>query len=235
MFSIQTHIQQLRYLVIIGILGGLIFAPNLAFPTVHAAGNQPNTAAGIDDANADLKNTIGIKESEAVSVINEMQSETMMTVSNSITQRPETWKTWNVVPSLSQNAISIYKRGLAMGNNPHAFSKIGDGEISAAWFLTAFDQGPRFYDLGPYTDLQPTIDYFAGSFQRQGMAARRGFNAQQILDPSLADPRFCQTNESPLNCELRLHNPSFALISMGTNQVWQPVEFERGLRKLLKR
>lgn len=121
-----------------------------------------------------------------------------------------------------------------MGNNPRAFSKIGDGEISAEWFLTAFDLGTGYYNLGTDSDLQDTIDFFAGSFGRQSQSARRGFNVQRVLDPSLADAEFCQMGETPLDCELRLHHPSFALISMGTNQVWQPDEFEVGLRKIIE-
>ncbi len=148
--------------------------------------------------------------------------------------QPEAWQSWDVLPSLSPTALAIYQRGLELGNNPHAFSKIGDGEISAAWFLTDFDLGPEFYDLGPYSGLETTIDYFSGSFSRQGMAAHRGFNAQRVLDPALADPRLCQFNETPLDCEIRLNHPSFALISMGTNQVWQPVEFEAGLRQIIE-
>jgi hypothetical protein len=136
---------------------------------------------------------------------------------------------------MSPNALSIYEKGLEMGNNPRAFSKIGDGEISAAWFLTDFDLGPSYYDLGAYTDLQTTVAYFTGSFGRQGQAARRGFNVQRVLDPSLAKSEFCKMNETPLDCEIRIHHPSFALISMGTNQVWQAEQFESGMRAIIER
>jgi hypothetical protein len=148
--------------------------------------------------------------------------------------QPEAWQSWDVLPTLSPTALAIYRRGLEMGNNPQAFSKVGDGEISAAWFLTDFDLGHEFYELGSYSGLETTIEYFAGSFSRQGMAAHRGFNAQRVLDPSLADPRLCQLNETPLDCELRLNHPSFAMISMGTNQVWQPEEFETGMRQIIE-
>jgi hypothetical protein len=36
-----------------------------------------------------------------------------------------------------------------------------------------------------------------------------------------------------LTCELRLHRPAFAILSLGTNQVWQPDEFEAGMREIL--
>ena len=146
----------------------------------------------------------------------------------------EEWQSWPVVPIVGKTAYDLYQRGQASGNNPRAFSKIGDGEISTEWFFTAFDLGEAYYDLGPYQDLRPVIDHFRGSFSRMGMAARRGFNTQKILDPALSDPSQCQEDESPLACELRLHRPAFAILSLGTNQVWQPEEFEAGMRQILE-
>jgi hypothetical protein len=143
------------------------------------------------------------------------------------------WQSWPVIPRVGEAARGLYQRGQAGGNNPHAFSKIGDGEISTEWFFTAFDLGDPYYDLGPYQDLRPVIAHFAGSFGRTGMAARRGFNTQKILDPSLSDPALCESSESPLTCELRLHRPAFAILSLGTNQVWKPDEFELGMRQIL--
>ena len=146
----------------------------------------------------------------------------------------EAWQSWPVVPVvLSQQVRQLYQRGLLNGNNPGALSKIGDGEISTEWFFTAFDLGEPHYDLGPYQDLRAVIDQFEGSFGRLGLAARRGFNTQRILDPSLSDSSVCALDESPLACELRLHRPVFAILSLGTNQVWKPDEFAVGMRQIL--
>jgi hypothetical protein len=144
------------------------------------------------------------------------------------------WQSWPVIPAVSKAAQELYQRGQAGGNNPRAFSKIGDGEISTEWFLTAFDLGENYYDLGPYQDLRSVIEYFAGSFGRIGVAARRGFNTDRILDPVLSDRALCEAGESPLTCELRLHKPAFAMLSLGTNQVWQPEEFEKGMRQIVE-
>ena len=143
------------------------------------------------------------------------------------------WQLWPVVPSVSPGTRLIYQRGQSSGNNTHAFSKIGDGEISAAWFFTAFDLGSEYYDLGPYQDLQPVIDHFPGSFERIGMAAKRGFNTKHILDTTVALDAPCVSGESPITCELRLHRPAFAILSLGTNQAWTPDEFESGMRQML--
>lgn len=145
----------------------------------------------------------------------------------------EVWQSWPVVPSVSKTARELFQRGQTAGNNARAFSKIGDGEISAAWFLTAFDLGPQHYNLGAHQDLLPVIEHFAGSFERMGVAAKRGFNTDRILDASSNDAALCESGESPLSCELRLHRPAFAILSLGTNQVWEPDEFEAGMREML--
>ena len=144
------------------------------------------------------------------------------------------WQSWPVVPLVSNTARDLYQHGQSEGNNPHAFSKVGDGEVSAEWFLTMFDLGKDYYDLGPYQNLLPVIENFPGSFGRIGMAARRGFNTERILDPALRNTELCESGESPLTCELRLHRPAFVFLSLGTNQVWQPEEFEKGMRQILE-
>jgi hypothetical protein len=128
---------------------------------------------------------------------------------------------------------AVYQRGQVNGKDPRAFSKVGDGEISAEWFFTMFDDGERYYDLGPFPDLTSAIEYFHGSFRRIGIAARRGFNTNRILDSAWSDGNLCQPNESPLACELRLQRPAFAIVSLGTNQVWEPEQFESGMRQIL--
>jgi hypothetical protein len=150
------------------------------------------------------------------------------------TPLPDSWQDWPVIPVVSSRMTEIYLQGIEAGNNPLAFSKIGDGEISTNWFFSPFDYGPQFYDLGPYSDLQAVIDAFAGSFARQSMAARPGFGTVQVLDPMMADYSICDYGETPLECELRLHQPSFALISMGTSQCWRAEEFEAGMREIIR-
>ncbi|MDP1547291.1 MAG: SGNH/GDSL hydrolase family protein [Anaerolineales bacterium] len=152
------------------------------------------------------------------------------TISPTCTQ----WQKWPVIPNVSKTSLELYMRGLTIGNNPHAFSKIGNGEISTTWFLGVFDLNDEYYVLGEYQKLSTTIEHFRGSFGRVGFAARRGFNTNLILNPTIMENSpFCYSGESPLGCELRVHQPSFAIISLGTNQVWNPEEFETGLRQIL--
>ena len=148
---------------------------------------------------------------------------------------PEDWQNWPVVPTVDPEIKVLFQHGLVLGNNPAAFSKIGDGEISTVWFLTRYDLDPGNYQLGPFTGLQSVIDHFSGSFGRVGTAAGSGYNTTIILGPVPAGTRGCNPGESHLDCDLRVYHPSFAIISLGTNQVWQPEVFEPGLRQIIER
>jgi len=147
---------------------------------------------------------------------------------------PGEWKSLPVVPALSPQAVDTFQKGIALGNNPQAFSKVGDGEVATSWFLTIFDLDPSYYDLGPHEYLEPVIETYAGSFEHVGIAAHAGFSTTLILDPLLAPDDVCEVEESPLECELRRHRPSFTFISLGTNQVWTPKLFEAELRQMVE-
>lgn len=134
---------------------------------------------------------------------------------------------------VSAGARAIYQRGLALGNNPRAFSKVGDCNSVIPYFLSAFDKGE--YRLGPaYAYLQPVITQFAGSFNRDGAVARDGLNTASVFDSIWALPGVCQRGESPLACEVRTQRPSLAIVSLGTNGAWQTdAEYETNLRRIL--
>ncbi len=126
----------------------------------------------------------------------------------------------------------IFERGQALGNDPHAFSKVGDCNSELPFFLGRFDSGD--YDLGPYAYLQPAIDYFAGSFGRQSMTVWTGSHAWSVLDPTWANPALCLPGETPLGCEFRLHRPSVVLIRLGTNEAYSPALFEQHMRAIIE-
>lgn len=147
---------------------------------------------------------------------------------------PEDWKNLPIVPEISDTVRDIYKIGQTMGNNPQAFSKIGDCGSTPAWFLGDFDRGPAYYRLGEYEALQGVIDYYQGSFERTSLAARSGFNASALWVPLWADRTYCNGNEAPLVCEYRIHRPAIAFIMLGTNDVWKPEEFEPQMRKIIE-
>jgi hypothetical protein len=147
---------------------------------------------------------------------------------------PDEWKELPIIPKPSDRIIEIYRHGLEMGNNPYAFSKVGDCGSTPAWFLGDFDRGTGFYNLGNYQDLAAVILSFKGSFERTSQAARSGFNASSLLTTLWTNLDYCSVNETPLECEYRLHQPVIAFIMLGTNDIWHPDEFEPDMRQIIE-
>lgn len=150
------------------------------------------------------------------------------------TQAPDVWMELPIVPEVSDTARAIYQRGQEMGNNPHVFSKIGDCQNVTSHFLGVYEK-PGQFSLGEeYAYLQETIDYFKGSFSRDSLAVKGGFNVAAILSPLRADKEACQPNESPVACEIRANNPSFVIISLEEWWANKPAEeYEAYLQKIV--
>lgn len=130
-----------------------------------------------------------------------------------------------------ENARAIWQRGREIGRHPNRFSKIGDSVVLTDHYLTRFDSG--YYTLRPYDYLQPTIDYFSGSFSRYGVGARVGLHAWALFDPMWADKEWCQPNEHMVACEIRLNNPAVLLIRMGSNDSGPADVFDENMRQLV--
>lgn len=139
-----------------------------------------------------------------------------------------------VISSLSPEALAIYARGLALGNQANVFAKVGDCNSENGRFLVMFEQ-PGAYTLGErYAHLQATIDYYAGSWERTSVAAQSGFSPASVMDPVFADPVQCQPDEGPLLCEYRLIRPSVALIALGTHYAPTMDQYEADLRVVIE-
>jgi hypothetical protein len=138
---------------------------------------------------------------------------------------PQAWKTLPAVPAgVSAAMREVYQRGLEMGNDPKHFSVIGDCQNVSSYFLAVYDK-PGEFSLGEeYAYLQPTIDYYQGSYSRKSLAVRGGFNVAAVQSPLRADPKSCNKNESPLDCELRTWRPSVVFVSMETWWSEKPAE-----------
>ncbi len=61
-----------------------------------------------------------------------------------------------------------------------------------------------------------------------------GFHSWSELDPAMANSAVCWPNEMPLACEFRLHNPSFALIRLGTNDAGHPESLHSSLTTIVQ-
>ena len=129
------------------------------------------------------------------------------------------WQDWPIIPEVTNNAINIYASGLEMKVDPKSFSKIGDCQNIKEAFLGIYDLEGRYFLREDEKEWQETIDNFKGYFDRNGFAIEQGLNVAAALSPLHADPDVCESNESPLQCELRIANPSFAFVSF---ERWWP-------------
>lgn len=133
--------------------------------------------------------------------------------------------------SVIENMKAVFAAGQTLGRDPRRFSKLGDSVIANGDFLTRFDAAGA-YKLGPYEYLQPIIDHYPGSWNRYGVAIRIGLSAWGVFDPMWADKDWCEPNETMIDCEFRLNNPSVVIIHLGTNDV--NATFERFLRQTVQ-
>ena len=155
-----------------------------------------------------------ISATQTTSVNETNQPQPTLTATADTRPLPEDWQTWPVVPEVTSAAREIYRRGAAMGNDPHAFSKVGDCQNVKQSFLGFFDHPDQYALMSGIDEMQDTIDHFKGNFDRDGEATKYGFNAAAVLSPLWADPDVCLPDETPLECELRITRPSFVLISL---------------------
>ncbi len=144
------------------------------------------------------------------------------------------WMDLPVLPRVSEKAIAIYAEGIDRGNNPTRFSKIGDCQSIRQYFIGIFDD-PVTYKLGQFVYLESAIDNFHGSFDRKSLAVKTGWNVASVLTVINADPEACDLNETPLECEFRLWNPSITIVSMETWPEDRPTSYyENYLRRIVE-
>ena len=116
-------------------------------------------------------------------------------------------------PSLQK----VYERGLELGNDPRAFSIFGDCQTRPAEFFGVFERdAASLASLAP--DLRETVNYFKGSFTRESSTSQDGTTPGALLWTQWHRGEFgCTFDETPVECELRTHRPSFAIIQVGTH------------------
>jgi hypothetical protein len=140
---------------------------------------------------------------------------------------PAGWHDWPVVSVVPENARQIYLRGQSLGNDPHAFSIFGDCQSVPTLFMGRFESNPAEYEALP-PDLQETVDWFRGSFNRAAPTVRAGTTTGALLWALWHQNKFtCTSLESPLQCELRIHKPSFVIVQVGTHYEDRNEEYMR--------
>jgi hypothetical protein len=133
---------------------------------------------------------------------------------------PAVWKSWPVFPgAVSAQLRQAYQEAVARGSiDPQAFSVFGDCQSEADSFLGVFDTSPALVNT-MNEDLQDIVAQFSGSFYRYNPAAKSGSSAGSLLYAPWNDNKEgkCQEGETPVDCELRVHQPSIVFIHLGTH------------------
>jgi len=133
-----------------------------------------------------------------------------------------------VIPeSVDASLQKVYERGLELGNDPHAFSLFGDCQIRPGDFFGVFETDPAvFKNLS--LELRQAVDYFAGSFNRESSTAQDGTTPGSLLWTQWHRGEYgCTFAETPVQCELRIHRPSFVIIQVGTHFESRNTEYLR--------
>ncbi|HSD83749.1 MAG TPA: hypothetical protein VLG46_07825, partial [Anaerolineae bacterium] len=141
------------------------------------------------------------------------------------------WKSWPVVPDAVDPSLQrVYERGVELGNDPRAFSLFGDCQARPGDFFGALETDPELLkSLSP--DLQELVAYFQGSFNRESPTAQDGTTPGALLWNQWHRGEYgCTFSETPVECELRIHRPSFVIIQIGTHFESRNTEY---LRKVI--
>jgi hypothetical protein len=141
------------------------------------------------------------------------------------------WKTLPVIPeAIDPSLRKVYERGLVQGNDPHAFSIFGDCQARPGDFFGVFETDAALIE-GLSPDLQEFVDYFGGSFNRESPTAQDGTTPGSLLWTQWHRGEYgCTFAETPVQCELRIHRPSFVIIQVGTHFESRNAEY---LRKVI--
>jgi hypothetical protein len=125
------------------------------------------------------------------------------------------WRDWPNVPELSAYAQEIL---LSARANPdldlHAFSKVGDCQMTSDTFLGGYATGAYRVPAG----LEATVEWFQTSLTSESITAANGLGINSILNPLFgraAGHTACDNTETPLDCELRIQRPAVGAAGPG--------------------
>ncbi len=148
----------------------------------------------------------------------------------------EDWREFPIIPNLSPNAKRILTNAISNSHlDSHTFVKVGDCHMESGIFLSGYVTGSYRIPEG----LENTVDWYSQSIVTDNITAVSGYGINTVLDPAYAFTKGheqCLINETPLDCELRIRQPSIVLIAMGTNWIPNGEEsFEKHLRVVVSR
>lgn len=145
----------------------------------------------------------------------------------------------SIVPfddATTSHVRSVFAEGARAGLRGDVFAKLGDSITESASFLK--DIGHGWYELGPWSRLEPVVQYFRrrsftgdpenNSFSRASTSATAGWTTNALL---AAD------GHCPVEIELDATHAAFAVLMIGTNDAERSTAqaFERNLREIVTR
>lgn len=135
--------------------------------------------------------------------------------------------------SVGKNFANIYSYGRVTGVRNTSFTVFGDSNSANGFYLEPFENGG--YDLKQYYYLQYVIDFFKGSYTGKTMTSQNGFSTMSLLTLNIAPKDQCRSFETPVDCELRIKRPAFALIMVGTNDWYMADTADKRYRDIIER
>lgn len=174
--------------------------------------------------------TLTFVASPALPTVSSTPTKTLASTAPASTPISNKWKNLPILPESDENLRAIYERGLALGNNPSTFSIFGDCQTKPDEFFGIFETDPvTLKSLPP--ELRETVEHFNGSFNRESPTAQDGATPGALLWDQWHRGQYgCTFAETPIECELRLHRPSFVIIQIGTHFESRNTEY---LRKII--
>ena len=139
----------------------------------------------------------------------------------------DAWKDLPVIPTVDPSISAIYEYGQTLGNDPHTFSIFGDCQTKPDEFFGVFETDP-FVIVSLSPELREVVDHFHGSFTRESPTSLDGTTPGSLLWTQWHRGEFgCSFAETPVECELRVHRPSFVIIQVGTHFESRNTEYLR--------
>ncbi len=158
------------------------------------------------------------------------EASTVETQTETETPIPDEWMELPVLPDPDESIREIYERGMSLGNDPNAFSIFGDCQTRPAEFFGVFETDPLVLE-SLTAELRETVEHFNGSFNRESPTSQDGATPGALLwDQWHRGEYGCAFSETPVECELRIHRPSFVIIQIGTHFESRNTEY---LRKII--
>lgn len=192
--------------------------PSRPIPTPRYDVTEQNQVEVTEEATATQQKTVTVTDEVNAGETSVTATETLLS---------NEWMSAPILPEPTENIRAIYEYGQTLGNNPNAFSVFGDCQARPDEFFGRFETDEGLVNsLTP--ELQETVNHFYGSFNRESPTAQDGTTPGALLWNQWHRGEYgCTFAETPVDCELRIQNPSFVIIQIGSHFESRNTEYLR--------